>query len=61
VSTLATFEGKTIMLTISTLETDRKVDKSQFLVNWFSPRLDDGLVLIANKSLAFIFGLINTK
>jgi hypothetical protein len=37
------------------------VDKSQFLVNWFSPRLDDGLVLTANKSLAFIFGLINTK
>jgi hypothetical protein len=37
------------------------VDKSQFLVNWFSPRLDDGLVLIANKSLAFIFGHINTK
>jgi hypothetical protein len=60
-STLETFEGKTIMLTISTLGIGQKVDKSQFLVNWFSPRLDDGLILIANKSLGFIFSLINTK
>ncbi|KAJ6856551.1 hypothetical protein NC651_038251 [Populus alba x Populus x berolinensis] len=61
VSTLKTFKGKTIMLTISTLGIDQKVDTFQFLVNRFSTMLNDGLVLTSNKSLGFIFGLINTK